>query len=104
MKRINTNQTLLVGAALASAFAARGNKKMEAKMPELERDIRALAEPHSQADPPFKSSLAYARLSAASVRRALAEEKGWREEDPPAERTMNAILNRHDILITPSAG
>ena len=75
-------------------FPARGNKKMEAKRPELERDIRALADPHSQADPQFKSSLSYTRLSAASVRRALIAEKGWREEDLPAPRTMNTLLNR----------
>ena len=36
-------------------FAARGNKQIEAKMPGLEADIRALAEPHSQADPPSYS-------------------------------------------------
>lgn len=75
-------------------FQARGNKKIEAKMPGLERDIRALAEPHSQADPQFKSALSYTRLSAMSVRRALVEEKGWREEDLPAPRTMNSVLNR----------
>ena len=33
-------------------------------------------------------------LLGASVRRALIQEKGWREEDLPAERTMNSILNR----------
>lgn len=75
-------------------FQARGNKKSEAKRPQLEADIRALADPHSQADPQFRSSLAYTRLSAASVRRALIEEKGWREADLPAPRTMNSILNR----------
>lgn len=75
-------------------FAGRGNKKSESKRPQLERDIRALADPHSQADPQFRSALAYTRLSAASVRRALIEEKGWREEDLPAPRTMNTILNR----------
>ena len=75
-------------------FAARGNQKSEAKRPELERDIRALADPHSQADPQFQSALAYTRLSAASVRRALIEQKGWREEDLPAARTINTILNR----------
>ena len=64
------------------------------RRPWLEADIRALADPHSQADPPFKSALSYTRLSAASVRRALLEEKGWREEDLPAPRTMNSILKR----------
>ena len=86
-------------------FQARGNKKSEAKRPALERDIRALADPHSQADPQFKSTLSYTRLSAASVRRALIQEQGWRfggpagpahdELDPqpsglpPAERGQN---------------
>ena len=82
------------GLVCVDNFQARGNKKTEAKRPELERDIRALADPHSQADPQFKSALAYTRLSAASVRRALVEEKGWREEDLPAPRTLNTILNR----------
>lgn len=82
------------GIVCVDNFAARGNKKLEAKRPDLERDIRALADPHSQADPQFKSALAYTRLSAASVRRALIQEKGWREEDLPAERTMNTRLNR----------
>lgn len=82
------------GIVCVDNFTARGNKKMEAKRPELERDIRALADPHSQADPQFKSALSYTRLSAASVRRALLQEKGWCEEDLPAARTMNAILNR----------
>ena len=82
------------GIVCVENFQARGNQKSEAKRPELERDIRALADPHSQADPPFRSTLAYTRLSAASVRRALIAEKGWREEDLPAPRTMNTLLNR----------
>lgn len=82
------------GIVCVDNFQARGNKKSEAKRPALERDIRALADPHSQADPPFKSSLAYTRLSAASGRRALIQEKGWREADLPAPRTMNSLLNR----------
>ena len=82
------------GIVCVDNFAARGHKKSEAKRPDLERDIRALADPHSQADPPFKSALSYTRLSASSVRRALVEERGWREEDLPAPRTFNTILNR----------
>ena len=79
---------------LSGNFAARGNKKHESKRPELERDVRAQADPHSQADPQFKSLLSYTRLSAARVRRALVQDKGWKEEDLPAPRTMNALLNR----------
>ena len=75
-------------------FAARGGKKLEALRPQLEADIRALADPHSQADAHLKTALAYTRLSAQAVRRALVTEKGWEEEDLPAERTMTSILNR----------
>jgi hypothetical protein len=42
-------------------FQARGNKKIEAKMPELERDIRALVDPHSQADPQFKTGVTHCK-------------------------------------------
>ena len=75
-------------------FTARGSKKMEVLRPRLEADIRALADAHSQADPQLKTSLAYTRLSAQAVRRALVAEKGWNEADLPAERTMTTVLNR----------
>src|SRR5262249_11517025 len=35
-------------------FSARGNRKTEERFPELEADIRALADPESQADPKFR--------------------------------------------------
>jgi hypothetical protein len=43
-------------AARKGNFSARGNHKTEEKLPELEADIRALADPESQADPKFQSS------------------------------------------------
>ena len=64
-------------------FATRGNKKRERQRP---------ADPHSQADPPFKSTFSYPRLSAASVRRVLISEKGWHKENLPAPRTINTIF------------
>ena len=36
-------------------FSARGNRKTEEKLPQLEHDIRSLAEPESQQDPKFQS-------------------------------------------------
>lgn len=75
-------------------FAARGGKKMEALCPKLAEDIRALADPHSQADAQLKTALAYTRLSGRAVRAALVSEKGWREEQAPAVRTLTSILNR----------
>ena len=75
-------------------FHARGNRPIEAKWPDLERDVRALADAHSQADAQLRTALAYTRLSAAALRRALIQEKGWPPAEVPAERTLRDVLNR----------
>lgn len=74
-------------------FAAKGQKRSEAKDPELAAEIRAVVEPHTQADPELKSPRLYANLSAAEVLRALAA-RGRAEGSLPGERTMRDILNR----------
>jgi hypothetical protein len=75
-------------------FSARGNKKYEDKLPQLEQDIRALAEPESQVDPKFQSPFLYTRITAKAMRQALIDKKGWRSQDLPCENTIGAILNR----------
>jgi len=75
-------------------FSARGNKKTEEKLPQLERDIRDLAEPHSQQDPKFQSPFLYTRITAAAMRQALIEHKGWTDEQLPHVNTIGVILNR----------
>ena len=65
----------------------------EEKNPQLAADIRAIVEPHTQADPELKSSRRYTNLSAAEVREALIA-KGYPSEELPSERTMRDILNR----------
>jgi transposase len=74
-------------------FAARGRQRSEQKDQQLAADIRAIVEPHTQADPELKSSRRYTNLSAAEVRQALINQ-GYSEEGLPAERTMRDILNR----------
>jgi len=74
-------------------FAARRRPSWEERQPQLAADIRAIVEPMTQADPELKSSRRYTNLSAGEVRQALLE-KGYRQEDLPAERTMRDILNR----------
>jgi hypothetical protein len=74
-------------------FAARGRTRSEEKNPQLAADIRAIVEPHTQADPELKSSRRYTNLSAAEVREALIA-KGYSKEELPSERTMRDILNR----------
>ncbi|MCL1080371.1 hypothetical protein L2734_19930 [Parashewanella spongiae] len=55
--------------------------------PQLEIDIRALVDPESQADPNFKNTFVYTRITAKGVRKKLIEEKGWLPEELPKERT-----------------
>ena len=48
-----------------------GNKKTEAKTPQLEIDIVALADPESQIDPKFQTMFKYTRITAKAMREAL---------------------------------
>jgi Rhodopirellula transposase DDE domain len=74
-------------------FSARGRPRVEDKTPQLAQDIRAIVEPHTQADPELKSERRYSNLSAAEVLEAL-QTKGYAKENLPSERTMRDILNR----------
>jgi hypothetical protein len=75
-------------------FAARGRPRREEKNPRLAEDIRAIVEPHTQADPELKSERRYTNLSAAEVLKALQTEKGYDAKDLPKERSMRQVLNR----------
>ena len=75
-------------------FAAKGAAPCEVKDPQLAADIRAVVEPHTQADPELKSSRRYTNLSAREVLEALKRQKGYHDDRLPKERTMRDILNR----------
>jgi hypothetical protein len=75
-------------------FAARGRVRWEDRHVQLAADIRALVEPHTQADPELKSSRRYTNWSAAEVLAALRTDKGYAAGQLPSERTMRDILNR----------
>lgn len=72
----------------------RGRRRTEEKNPQLAADIREVVEPNTQADPELKSTRRYTNMTAAEVRRALIEEKGYQERNLPSERTFRSILNR----------
>lgn len=59
-------------------YSARGRPRAEEKNPQLAADIRELVEPRTQADPEMKSTRRYSNMTAAEVRRALIDEKGYR--------------------------
>lgn len=75
-------------------FQARGRPRLEDKNPQLARDIRELAEPHTHADPELKSDRRYANLSAEEMLTALQTKKGYAKEGLPSVRTMRDIMNR----------
>jgi transposase len=75
-------------------FAARGRPRWEDRHPQLAADIRALVEPHTQADPELQSARRYTNFTAAEVRQALHTQKGYALAELPKERTLRDILNR----------
>jgi Rhodopirellula transposase DDE domain len=92
---------LRTGITCRDNFSARGNRQTEAKLPELEADIRALAEPESQVDPKFQSPFLDTRMTAKAVRQALIDPKGWTDEELPHRNTIGKILNRLGIKLRP---
>jgi hypothetical protein len=82
------------GIRCAEDFAARARPRAEVKDPQLAADVRAIVEPHTQADPEVKSARRYTNLSAREVLDALAKHKGYTPDRLPGERTMRDILNR----------
>lgn len=82
------------GVRCLESFSARGRPRLEGKVPQLAQDIRAIVEPHTQADPELKSDRRYSNLSAAEVLEALQTTKGYARENLPSVRTMRDILNR----------
>lgn len=82
------------GITCVENYKARGRKKTETTLFNLETDIRELVDGHAQADPKFQSTFFYARLSARAVREELITEKGYEEESLPCRQTIGDILNR----------
>ena len=72
-----------------------GRTRTENKIEKLSENIRALADPQTQADPSMKSgTLTYTRITAKATREALIKDKGYSEEELPCENTIGNILNR----------
>lgn len=74
-------------------YSAKGRKPVEHHLPNLLKDIEAIAEAESQTDPTFKTTRLYIRLSAAAVRKQLIEQKGYNDEELPGEDTLRTKLN-----------
>jgi len=84
---------LASGVAIVDAFALRGRKRAEDRLPALLADITALVDRQSQADPQFRTRRLYTRLTAVEVRRRLIAEKGDTDAALPTVQTIGAKLN-----------
>jgi hypothetical protein len=81
------------GVSCIDAFALRGRKRAEAHVPNLLTDIQAIVDSQSQADPQFRTTRLYTRLTAAEVRRQLIAQKGYSEGALPTAETIGTKLN-----------
>lgn len=86
-------QELQSGFTCLDAFSARGRKRAEDHLPNLLPDIQAIVDSQSQADPQFRTTRLYTRLSAAEVRRQLIAHQGYTHEELPTVQTITTKLN-----------
>lgn len=81
------------GITCLDACALRGRKRVEDYLPHLVADITVLVDSQSQADPQFRTTRLYTRLSAAEVRRQLIAQKGYTDAELPTRETIATKLN-----------
>jgi hypothetical protein len=84
---------LASGLICLDAVSLRHRKRAEEHLPNLLTDIQAIVDSQSQADPQFRTTRLYTRLTAAEVRRQLIARSGYSEADLPTERTIASKLS-----------
>ena len=82
------------GIPYADNYSARGRKKTEELLPNLEQDIRDLVDSEAQTDPKFQTTFRYLKVTAREVRDQLILQKGYEDEVLPTRQTIGDILNR----------
>ncbi len=83
---------LASGCASVDAFALRGRKCAEARLPDLLADSTAIVDGQRRTDPQFRSTRLYTRLTAAEVRRQLIAQQGYTDAALPTRQTIGAKL------------
>jgi len=81
------------GIVCVDAFSSRGRKRSEDHLPGLLNGITAIVDGQSQADPQFRTTRLYTRLTATEVRRQLIAQKGYSDEELPTAETIATKLN-----------
>jgi hypothetical protein len=82
------------GIACVDGFKLRGRKRSEDHLPNLLIDITAIVDSQSQADPQFRTTRLYTRLTATEVRRQLIAQKGYSDEELPTAETIGTKLTQ----------
>src|SRR5438034_1590501 len=82
-----------LGMVCVDACPSRGRKRSEDHLPHLWNDITAIVDGQSQADPQFRTTRLYTRLTATEVRRQLIAQKGYSDEELPTAETIATKLN-----------
>ena len=82
------------GMVCVDAFSSRGRKRSEDHLPNLLNDITAIVDGQSQADPQFRTTRLYTRLTATEVRCQLIAHKGYTDEELPTAETIGSKLNQ----------
>ena len=80
--------------ACIDGFRLRGRKRSEEHLPNLLGDLTAIVDAQSQADPQFRTTRLYTRLTAAEVRRQLIAQRGYSDEELPTAETIGTKLNQ----------
>ncbi len=80
------------GLRCLDAVALRRRKRAEERLPTLLDDITAIVDGQSQADPSFRTTRLYTRLTAGEVRHQLIKQHGYTDDELPTERTISTKL------------
>jgi Rhodopirellula transposase DDE domain len=84
---------LETGIECVDGFNARGRKRTEVWLPNLQSDIERIADGQSQTDGSFKTTRLFTRLTAAEMRRQLVEQCGYDEAELPCEEVIRQRMN-----------
>jgi DDE family transposase len=91
---------LTSGIRCLDAFCLRGRKRSEEHLPTLLDDIKTLVDGQCQTDPTFQTQRLYSRLTAATVRKQLIKQFGYRSCALPSAETIRCKMHQLGYHLT----
>jgi hypothetical protein len=91
---------LTSGIRCLDAFSLRGRQRSEEHLPNLLDDIKVLVDGQCQTDPTFQTQRLYSRLTAATVRKQLIKQFGYRNRELPSEETIRCKMHQLGYHLT----